>query len=87
LAQILAAYTITKAIGEDGKEIEPIKDPLPGIVSLLAPFQCTFTPRSPKYVELIREVEKTNPFKLGDAELLGTAYSSKGAKSRLGAGH
>jgi hypothetical protein len=76
MAQILAAYNISKALGDDCRVIEPTKDPKPGFVSILAPFQCTFTPRSPKYVELIRAVEKEHPFKLGDEEILGKAFST-----------
>jgi len=75
MAQTLAAYNVTKAVGNDGREIEPELDPQPGIVSLLVPFPCTFTIRSPKYEELVRAVEKDYPFKLGDAQLLESVYS------------
>jgi len=77
MAQTLAAYNVTKAVGIDGREIEPKLDPQPGIVSLLVPFPCAFTVRSPKYEELIRAVEKEYPFKVGDSDLLESVNSSK----------
>jgi len=70
MAQTLAAYNVSKAVGNDGQEIEPTIDFMPGFVSHPAPFQCTFTPRSLKYEQLTRAVEREYPFESSDAKIL-----------------
>jgi hypothetical protein len=68
VAQCLAAFNIRKAIGEDGCEIDPELGATTELVSYVLPFQCTITPRSPEYVELIQAVEQDHPFEKSDAE-------------------
>jgi hypothetical protein len=68
VAQCLAAFNIRKAIGEDGREIEPQLGATTELVSYVLPFQCTITPRSPEYVALIKAVEQDYPFEKSDAE-------------------
>jgi hypothetical protein len=70
MAQTLAAYTITKPVGTDGKEIQPKVEYIPGIVAHLRPFEVDFKLRDPKYEEIIRTVEKEDSFDSGHAEIL-----------------
>ncbi|EXJ92437.1 hypothetical protein A1O3_00988 [Capronia epimyces CBS 606.96] len=70
MAQTLAAYTISKPIGPDGKPVEPVVDYIPGIVAHLRPFGIDFKLRDPKYEDIIRTVEKEDSFDSGDAEIL-----------------
>jgi hypothetical protein len=83
MAQTLAAYSVSKPVGIDGKAIEPKVEFTPGFVSQPVPFQCAFTPRSSKYEELIRAVEKEHPFKFGDADILAAAYSSNQTRTSV----
>ncbi|KAL0958150.1 hypothetical protein HGRIS_000317 [Hohenbuehelia grisea] len=55
IACTLAAFNISKVIGEDGKPIEPSHDRLSALVCPPVPFQCAFTPRSNKLVEQTAE--------------------------------
>jgi len=70
IAQTLAAYTMTKPVGADGKEIEPKVEYIPGIVAHLKPFEVDFKLRDPKYEEIIRTVEKEDSLDYGHAEIL-----------------
>ncbi|KAF7372980.1 Cytochrome P450 [Mycena sanguinolenta] len=54
VASILSTFNIDKAIGEDGREIEPTHEVSPGMISTLLPFKCSITPRSPQAVEVIQ---------------------------------
>ncbi|KAF7331139.1 hypothetical protein MSAN_02443500 [Mycena sanguinolenta] len=54
VASILATFNIDKAIGEDGREIEPTHEYSPGLISTPLPFKCSITPRSPQMVEVIQ---------------------------------
>ncbi|KAF7373039.1 Cytochrome P450 [Mycena sanguinolenta] len=54
VASILSTFNIDKAIGEDGREIEPTDEYSPGILSTPLPFKCSITPRSPQAVEAIQ---------------------------------
>ncbi|KAJ7247322.1 cytochrome P450 [Mycena rebaudengoi] len=58
IASILAAFDISKAVGEDGKVIEPSYEYEPGIVSVPAPFQCSIKPRSQAAINLIVSTAK-----------------------------
>ncbi|KAF7331126.1 Cytochrome P450 [Mycena sanguinolenta] len=53
VASILSTFNIDKAIGEDGREIEPTHEVSPGMISTLLPFKCSITPWSPQAVEMI----------------------------------
>ncbi|KAJ7247317.1 cytochrome P450 [Mycena rebaudengoi] len=53
IASILATFDISKAVGEDGKVIEPSYEYEPGIISVPAPIQCSIKPRSQAAINLI----------------------------------
>ncbi|EIM84654.1 cytochrome P450 [Stereum hirsutum FP-91666 SS1] len=46
VASILATYDISKAVDENGREIEPVDDCVSGIVAYPLPFKCSIQPRS-----------------------------------------
>ncbi|KAJ7095645.1 cytochrome P450 [Mycena epipterygia] len=54
LVSILAAFDITKAVGDDGEVIEPSYEYFAGLVVQPLPFKCCIRPRSEKAIELIR---------------------------------
>ncbi|KAF2425530.1 cytochrome P450 [Tothia fuscella] len=68
VAQCLAAFNISKAVDENGCEIEPKLGATTELVSYVLPFQCDITPRSDEYVALIRAAEQDHPFGESDAE-------------------
>lgn len=70
IAQSLAAFNISKAVGEDGKEIDMDVKPKPGVLSYPTEFRFQITPRSEKHVELIKKFEIKYPCEAGDAEQL-----------------
>ncbi|KAH6620864.1 O-methylsterigmatocystin oxidoreductase [Chaetomium sp. MPI-SDFR-AT-0129] len=70
IAQSLAVFKFTKAVGKDGKEIEVDVKPKPGILAYLGEFGFRIEPRSEGHVELIRQFELRHAFEEGDAELL-----------------
>jgi hypothetical protein len=70
VAKSLAALDISKGTDEDGKEIEPIVDFLPGIISHPAPFKATIKARSPQHEDLIRAVESEHPWEESSARAL-----------------
>ncbi|KAJ7764910.1 cytochrome P450 [Mycena metata] len=53
VASILSVFDITKAVGEDGQIIEPTYEYLSDLISVPAPFKCSFRPRSPELAALI----------------------------------
>ncbi|KAF3189853.1 hypothetical protein TWF788_009839 [Orbilia oligospora] len=68
MARSLASFKISKAIGSDGKEIDPVIEELPGVISHVKNFRCTIVPRSEKQRELLAEIECQNPSGKGDSE-------------------
>ncbi|KAJ7888842.1 cytochrome P450 [Mycena leptocephala] len=54
VASILATFDITKAVGEDGKVIEPNHAYFPGLVTMPLPFKCSIKPRSQETVDIIQ---------------------------------
>ncbi|KAJ7855065.1 cytochrome P450 [Mycena leptocephala] len=54
VASILATFDITKAVGEDGKVIEPNHDYFSALVTMPLPFKCSIKPRSQEAVDLIQ---------------------------------
>ncbi|KAJ7851374.1 cytochrome P450 [Mycena leptocephala] len=54
MASILATFDITKAVGEDGKVIEPNHDYFSSVVTMPLPFKCSIKPRSQEAVDLIQ---------------------------------
>ena len=61
IAQTLSVFEIQKAT-ENGEEIEPVVDFLPGVVSHPAPFKATVKPRSLHHENLIRSLEEAYPW-------------------------
>ncbi|CAL1715485.1 unnamed protein product [Somion occarium] len=53
IASILASFTIEPAKGQNGEEIKPPEEYLPGLLSHPAPFTCAISPRTAKHEELI----------------------------------
>ena len=51
--RLLAAFTLSKAVDEDGNEIEPRPSERPGITLRMDPFPFKITPRSAKHAELV----------------------------------
>lgn len=70
IAQSLAAFNISKAVGKDGKEIEVDVKPKPGILTYPTEFNFCIEPRSEKQVQLIRQLEQQRPWEASDAGLL-----------------
>ncbi|KAJ7873152.1 cytochrome P450 [Mycena leptocephala] len=54
IASILATFDITKAVGEDGKVIEPDHEYFSALVIMPLPFKCSIRPRSQEAVDLIQ---------------------------------
>ncbi|KAI0086254.1 cytochrome P450 [Irpex rosettiformis] len=57
-AMILAVYDISKAVGEDGKVVEPTGEYTSGAVSHPKPFECSIVPRSEKARGLILSMDE-----------------------------
>ncbi|KAI0086253.1 cytochrome P450 [Irpex rosettiformis] len=57
-AMILAVYDISKAVGEDGKIIEPSGEYTSGLASHPNPFECSIVPRSEKARRLILSIDE-----------------------------
>ncbi|KAL2813599.1 cytochrome P450 [Aspergillus granulosus] len=73
IVQSLAVFTIQRAVGVDGEEID-VKDvkPKPGVLTYPTRFSCRVVPRSEAHVNLIRDLvgRHSNDKGKGDAELL-----------------
>ncbi|KAI1179236.1 cytochrome protein [Nemania sp. FL0916] len=70
IARSLAVFDISKGLDENGREIEPTVQFMPGIISRAAPFKATIKPRSPQHEALIRQVEEIYPWEKGDSDKL-----------------
>ncbi|KAI5360195.1 putative cytochrome P450 [Septoria linicola] len=70
VAKSLAALNIEKAVGEEGRVIEPEIKFTAGIISHPVPFKAKITARSAKHEALVRSIEVTNPWVEGTSELL-----------------
>jgi hypothetical protein len=70
IVQSLAAFTIRKAVGTDGNEIEVDVKPTPGILTYPTPFAFQIKPRTQEHVKLIRDVEQLYPWDESDAQFL-----------------
>lgn len=75
IAHTLSVFDIKKAVGENGKEIEPVVEFSPGILSHLAPFKASFVTRSKDHEQLIVDFENHCPFEKGDAAVLEDVLS------------
>lgn len=70
IANSLAAFDIRKAVDESGEVVEPSVLFTPGIISHPYPFRAEIGPRSQKYEDLIRAVEREHPWEESSAEVL-----------------
>jgi cytochrome P450 len=69
IAQALSVFKIGKAV-ENGQEIDPVVDFLPGVVSHPASFRASIKPRSSHHEALVRNIEQTHPWQKSDAKLM-----------------
>lgn len=69
IVQSLSVFNIGKAV-ENGREIDPVVDFLPGVVSHPAPFRASIKPRSAHHEALIRSIEQTHPWQQSDSKLM-----------------
>lgn len=77
IAQSLAVFNFTKAVGRDGREIDVDVKPKPGILAYPGEFGFRIEARSEGHAELIRRFEQRHPFEQSDAELLETTEELK----------
>ncbi|KAJ8108663.1 hypothetical protein ONZ43_g6355 [Nemania bipapillata] len=70
IAQCLAVFDISKALDEDGREIEPTVQFLPGLISRTEEFKATVKPRSHQHEALIRQLQEQNPWDKSNADEL-----------------
>lgn len=70
IAQTLAAFSIGKAVDENGKEIEVDVKPGPGFLAYPGKFPMQVKPRSASHAELIHRSEEQYSQESGDAALL-----------------
>ncbi len=77
IANTLAVFEIGK-VGEGGKDVDPVGDFLPGMISHPAPFDCNIRVRSEQHEKLIRSVEVEHPWpEHGDARYLKAVPAQK----------
>lgn len=67
IARLLAAFTIEKAVDENGKPIDVEFKHTPGLVDHPQKFSYNIRPRNEKYASLIRQVERDHPWEESDA--------------------
>lgn len=70
IVQSLAAFTIGKAVGKDGNEIEVDVKPKPGILTYPTEFAFQVKPRTEEHVSLIKDMEQLYPWEESDAKHL-----------------
>jgi cytochrome P450 len=68
VAQSLAVFSISKVVDDEGKQIDPMVQFQPGIISHPVPYKTSVRPRSLKHVVLIRSVEIEHPWPQSDAK-------------------
>lgn len=56
IARVIWAFNISKAVGKDGKAVQPNEAMVPGWMTIPQPFQCSITPRSEKKAALITQI-------------------------------
>ena len=69
IAQLLATFHVSKALDDEGREIEP------GVVDHPVEFPYRIAPRSPKHVSLIGKIKSEYPCEKGDSGVLSSAQS------------
>ncbi|RDA92402.1 hypothetical protein CP533_4730, partial [Ophiocordyceps camponoti-saundersi (nom. inval.)] len=67
LAQMLAAFSIGKAVDEKGEEMETRFESTPGLINHLKEYRYSIMPRSAGHAELVRAVEMEHPWEESDA--------------------
>ncbi|KAF4335029.1 oxidoreductase [Fusarium beomiforme] len=70
ISRLLAAFEISKAVDEQGNEIEPDISITPGMIGRIRDFPYQIKPRNEKYADMIRRVEVEHPWEEGDARFL-----------------
>ncbi|RGP67286.1 o-methylsterigmatocystin oxidoreductase [Fusarium sporotrichioides] len=70
VTRILAVFDIRKGLNDDGEEIDVVIDGTPGLISHPVDYAYRIIPRSLKHVEMVRAVERENPWEESDAHLL-----------------
>lgn len=70
IVRSLAAFEMSKAVLDDGTEVDVNVRPKPGIICFPTHFDFKIVPRSPEHAELIRQFEQQHPWEAGDAQLL-----------------
>ncbi|KAJ7644946.1 cytochrome P450 [Roridomyces roridus] len=61
VAKAVAGLDITRALGADGKEIDPVADTTDGIITRPLPFTCIVQPRTDQVVQLVAEATMEAP--------------------------
>ncbi|RDK42759.1 cytochrome P450, partial [Aspergillus phoenicis ATCC 13157] len=69
LVRSLQAFRVAK-IFEDGREIGPVVDYLPGVMGHPKPFAISITPRSKEHDSFIRSIEIEHPWERGNLALV-----------------
>ncbi|KAJ7189269.1 cytochrome P450 [Mycena filopes] len=64
VVNVLSAFEVTKAVGDEGELIEPTYEYLTGIISTPAPFKCSIKPRSRDLAALVEGMEVMNQYAL-----------------------
>ncbi|KAJ6441362.1 OrdA [Purpureocillium lavendulum] len=70
IARILATFHISKAMGDDGRDLEVKVLPTPGLLSRPAPFSYRIEARSKEHEALIRTMEENHVWDESDAGLV-----------------
>lgn len=68
IVQSLTVFYISKAVDQDGTEVEPVVKMEPGVVSHPAPFTTCIKVRSKHHEELLRRVEQKWPWRESNAK-------------------
>ncbi|EHK24794.1 uncharacterized protein TRIVIDRAFT_190045 [Trichoderma virens Gv29-8] len=70
IVRLLATFNISKAVDEQGRQMEPNVEYTPGLISRPVSFPFSITVRSSEHAELIDSVEMDHPWEKSDAEFL-----------------
>ncbi|KAL7912932.1 cytochrome P450 [Trichoderma velutinum] len=70
IARLLATFNIRKAVDEQGAQVEPKVEYMPGLVTRPASFPFSISVRSEEHEGLIHSVEVDHPWEKSDADLL-----------------
>ncbi|KAK5997064.1 Cytochrome P450 monooxygenase CLM2 [Cladobotryum mycophilum] len=70
IARLLATFNISKAVDQQGRQIEPKVEYTSGLVSRPTYFPFNITARSKEHEELVRSMEIDYPWEKGNADLL-----------------